>query len=58
MLLEKDVWYAELVIHYAHQRTMHGGFGDILTCIHQNYWVLKDQAAVKKVIRNCTIYHR
>ncbi|XP_069936635.1 uncharacterized protein [Cherax quadricarinatus] len=37
---------------------MHGGFGDTLTSLHQNYWVPKGRAAAKKVIKSCTVCRR
>ncbi|XP_069946012.1 uncharacterized protein [Cherax quadricarinatus] len=58
VLLGKEGWATELLIQDAHQRTLHGGFGDTLTCLRQNYWVLKGRAAVKRVLKSCTVCRR
>lgn len=48
----------DLIIDFAHKKTLHGGNQLTLAEIRHEYWIVGAKRAVKKYINNCVICHR
>ena len=47
--------FVEMIVQDCHQIVHHDGIRETLNCTHGNYWILRGQETVKKIVRKCVI---
>ena len=47
--------FAEMIVRDCHQIVHHDGIRETLNCTRGNYWILRGQETVKKIVRKCVI---
>lgn len=58
LLLPKHHRYTELIIQSHHERALHTGCTQTLSLTRQKYWIPQGRAAVKRVLKQCTVCRR
>ena len=58
VLLQADSSFSRLVINWAHQRALHGGFRITYAYVMRRSWLIKGKTRVKAHIRNCIVCAR
>lgn len=58
VLLPKTHWLTQLIIHNAHQVTLHGGVAETMINIRKSFWIPQIRQAIKMSIRKCVICRR
>ena len=54
-MLLREHRFTELVVIYSHELILHNGLRETLSRLRSEYWVVKVQNFIKKVLRNCII---
>ena len=54
-MLLREHRFTELVVIYSHELILHNGLRETLSRLRSEYWVVKAQNFIKKVLRNCII---
>lgn len=55
VILAKDLHITDLVLHYIHQRTGHGGRNHMLSKLRQRYWIPAASVAIRKILLKCVV---
>ncbi len=58
ILVDKDHYFASLIVYESHRRVMHNGVKETLTDIRSQYWIVRGRQFVRKLIGKCTICRR
>ena len=58
ILVDKEHYFASLIVYDSHRRVMHNGVKETLTDIRSQYWIVRGRQFVRKLIGRCSICRR
>lgn len=58
IILPKEGNLTRLIVHQAHQNTLHGGLQLLLQTLRRKYWILKARIVIKQCIHSCITCRR